>query len=55
MDKLKNWVFDRTAERTSWDGAVPNRWRYCNDTYTNKFNWLGHDSIWCLDYLEKED
>ena len=22
MDKLKNWVFDRTAERTSWVGGV---------------------------------
>jgi len=22
MDKLKGWIFDRTAERTSWDGAV---------------------------------
>ena len=22
MDKRKGWIFDRTAERTSWDGAV---------------------------------
>ena len=22
MDKLKDWVFDRTQERTSWNGAV---------------------------------
>ena len=35
MDKLKSWIFDRTAERTSWDGAT-NRWRYCNDTSTKR-------------------
>ena len=22
MDKLKDWAFDRTQERTSWNGAV---------------------------------
>ena len=22
MDKLKDWIFDRTQERTTWDGAV---------------------------------
>ena len=22
MDYIKDWIFDRTQERTSWDGAV---------------------------------